>query len=530
MLKKLLPFAAMLIFLCAACENPAGPSGAAEELFGLEEAAALLAELPPNTADTPHTVELPGFDISSAVVWNTFMGMVRAEKKYLALDLSTAAGSAFAGGGAAEYIVSIVFPEGLLTMGSLKGSPVLKTVTLPDSLVSIGSEAFAACPVLETVSFPAVTENVYYRAFQNSPLVSFEVRGSGPLASPAYPAIPAGKLLVRNGVTLVLVSPSLAGNITVPAHIAALGEGAFYGHTGITGVTLPDGITAIGRHTFSGCENLAAVTVPPSVTVIGQQAFQGCAALASFTFPPSVEVGDLAFYGSGLIAVTVPPAARLGEQVFKACSRLVNAGIQTQNFGEHLFADSAVEHVTLPANLAALPGGTFYNCDDLLTVNSTTPGTVNLPATLVSLGGSAFTGCRQITAVDMSGLTLVPAIPGAFLSGCNNLETLVLPPTITQIQSTGAFMHCQKLRSVSLPAGVTTIGVQAFYNAFLLANVYVHAPVPPEIVHTNDAAQRKPSFYGNAVLLTIHVPAGSLAAYRAAWADVVSPDRFVAIE
>ena len=537
MRKKLVPRAvwgaavlAVTALLCAACGNAAAPSGE-ENLMDFSELRAILAELPPNTADTPHPLTLPRFDFSDGIIWNMLLQTIGESGKYVALDLSASMGRGFAPASGKEYIVSLVLPEGLSSVGGFRGFPALREVTLPGSLVSIEGGAFADCPVLEKVSFPAATEQVDYAAFKNSPRVLFETRGAGPLSSPAYPGIDAGKLLVRNGVTLLLASPSLTGNVTLPANIAALGRYCFYEHTGITGITLPESITVIGDRSFQRCENLAAVTVGQAVTHIGMYAFADCTALTAFTFPPSVDVGHYAFDGAGLINVTVPPGARLGEQVFKSCSRLVSADIQTQNFGEHLFASSAVEHVTLPVNLAALPGGTFKNCYELSTVNSTTPGTVNLPATLVSLGnGSTFTSCLKIKTADMSGLTLIDVIPGGFMTSCRELETLTLPPNITRILGEGTFDFDEKLQSIVIPAGVTSIGAKAFYNAYQLMHVYIHAPVPPEIVHTNDAQRRKPSFYGNAPLLVIHVPAASLSAYQTAWADVASPDRFVAIE
>ena len=267
---------AVTALLCAACENAAAPSGMAS--MGLDDVTALLAALTANTVAEPHEVSLTGIDFTdgTGVMFGLLCAAIGESGKYIALDLSACTGTSFAPAPGKEFIVSLILPEGeaAVPAGAFRGFPVLKRAYLPASLVSLGEGAFADCPELETVSFPASTESVHPQTFTGSPRVVFDVRGRGLLASPAYPAsgslaIPTGRLLVRNGVTLMLAAPSYDGTTPLPAAIQALGAKCFYANTNITHITIPDGVTAIGDNAFWGCTNLVSVTVPPPLPVSG---------------------------------------------------------------------------------------------------------------------------------------------------------------------------------------------------------------------------------------------------------------------
>ena len=64
----------------------------------------------------------------------------------------------------------------------------------------------------------------------------------------------------------------------------SIGNGAFEGCTGLTGVKLPPSITSIGDLAFYGCTGLTGVKLPPSITSIGNLAFYGCTGLTGVDF------------------------------------------------------------------------------------------------------------------------------------------------------------------------------------------------------------------------------------------------------
>ncbi len=65
-------------------------------------------------------------------------------------------------------------------------------------------------------------------------------------------------------------------SITIPNSVTSIGSGAFYNCTGLTSVTIPNSVTTIGSFAFRNCKDLTSVTIPNSVTTIGSFAFRNC--------------------------------------------------------------------------------------------------------------------------------------------------------------------------------------------------------------------------------------------------------------
>jgi len=155
---------------------------------------------------------------------------------------------------------------------------LLTDLTIPDSVTSIGSYAFAHCEGLRSVTFPNGMTRI-------------------------------GEYAFKYCVSLT--------NVSIPEGVTSIGTGAFFHCDGLTAVTIPDSVTSIGDRSFSGCRGLAdedhfiivrnvfygycgddaAVTIPNTVTKIGSDAFW-CDDITSVTIPVSVTgIGDGAFYG-----------------------------------------------------------------------------------------------------------------------------------------------------------------------------------------------------------------------------------------
>ena len=85
-------------------------------------------------------------------------------------------------------------------------------------------------------------------------------------------------------------------SITIPNSVKSIGYSAFSGCSGLTSITIPDSVTSIGYETFAGCSGLTNITIPESVTSIGWGAFFGCTGLTSVTIGNGVtKIGDYAF-------------------------------------------------------------------------------------------------------------------------------------------------------------------------------------------------------------------------------------------
>jgi len=85
-------------------------------------------------------------------------------------------------------------------------------------------------------------------------------------------------------------------SITIPDSVTVIGYSSFKFCTSLTSITIPDSVTSIVTGVFSGCTSLTSITIPDSVTSIEWGAFEGCTGLTSITIPDSVAcIGNYAF-------------------------------------------------------------------------------------------------------------------------------------------------------------------------------------------------------------------------------------------
>ena len=114
----------------------------------------------------------------------------------------------------------------------------LASITIPDSVTSIGSSAFTGCSSLEKVNITDIDAWAMID-FANSS------------ANPLY----YGAELYLNGELVTQVTLSIATSI---------GSSAFSGCSGLTEIVIPEGVTSIGNYAFWGCSSLTTMTVLPT--------------------------------------------------------------------------------------------------------------------------------------------------------------------------------------------------------------------------------------------------------------------------
>lgn len=234
-------------------------------------------------------------------------------------------------------------PDGIKKIGARAfAGTAIQSVILPDSVDSIGNQAFADCNNLESVIldsrppylasgdiFPKQTV-IYVPASWLSYYKSYIIWKNS-VTNQILPNPSAGlAYTLSDDQTYYVVSyRSATGDVIIPDSykelpVKAIRNRGFYG-VGITSIKIPNSVTSIGDEAFSHCRNLKSVTISESVISIGFSAFENCESLESVIFEStggwqvaasSVEIGGIDISGDDL--KNTETAAKLLTQTYRA--------------------------------------------------------------------------------------------------------------------------------------------------------------------------------------------------------------------
>ena len=328
----------------------------------------------------------------------------------------------------------------------------IQSVTIPESVTSIGKSAFEHCSNLDSLIINGVATSMIgaYAFASCTSLTSLSLVGSfQTIGDCAFASCGMTSLTIDATITSIekyafssnsLTSLSLTGNVQ------EIGDYAFANCTSLTSLSLTGDIQKIGDYAFYSCPSLKTVILPKSLTSIGSYAFGSCTSLDSIEIPGTVtEIGDCAFHLSGLTSVKIDEGVQsTGADMFNGCAKLTT--------------------VTFPESLTTIADGSFASCSNL--------NHVKIPARVTCIGNSAFANCTSLSEITLQdGVKTIGA--NAFFS-CQGLTSITLPDSVTDIGE-GAFWYCSQLKSITIPENVTAIKPDTFYWCFSLKDITLPA-------------------------------------------------------
>lgn len=388
----------------------------------------------------------------------------------------------------------IEIPASVTTVGdfAFRDCSALRRVVIPEGVVSIGSSAFFECSSLNRVDIPASVESIGGFAFEKCPVLTAITVADG---NPTYDSRDSCNAIIETATGKLLAG---CMNTVIPPTVTAISDNAFSGSYLLTRVNVPNSVTAIGDYAFAGCTSLSSINIPSSVIAIGDAAFSGCSALTALNIPNSVvSIGQAAFGGcQSLEHITLPKSVTsIGDYEFFGCTMLKDFNIPgaVTSIGQSAFRGClSLTSVTIPKSVNVIGSSAFRECPSLTTMT-------------VVRGNPVYDsreGCNAI--IETSSRTLV--------AGCRKT---VIPATVTAIGN-AAFDGCVLLDAITIPQGVTIIGRKAFNNCPALKDVFCRIAATSLVSTALDAFKLPSGDYSGR---TLHVPAGSAAAYQAspAW-------------
>lgn len=370
----------------------------------------------------------------------------------------------------------------------------LTTITIPESVTSIGSGAFAGCTDLNSIVIPEGVTRIDGGAFSGcSALSSIQVDPDNTVYDSrencnAIIETQSNTLLLACKTTIV---PETATDIhetafngtdwgkDSPDGVIYIND-LLYRYKGDmpqgTTITVKDGTRRIASSVFSGCTGLTSINIPESVTSIGSNAFSGCTGLTSINIPESVtDIEMYAFSGcTGLKSISIPGSVENIEQgVFEGCTGLTNVYIQdgvTSIDNSAFQRCRSIKTISIPESMGFIDRWAFdYGCYiDTLIWNSPniSPSVlrnyydhsikfVSFGNKVVQIGDNAFSNCSTLDSVVIS--EGVKAIGERAFSQCWALKSITIPQSVTTIGNE-AFSGCSGLKKIVIPETVTNLG------------------------------------------------------------------------
>lgn len=383
-------------------------------------------------------------------------------------------------------LVSVSLPQSLkiISDDGFWGQENLQEITL-GSVVEIGQSAFGSCTMLKQITLPDTLTTIGWRAFESSGLTSLTIpvnvtslgdsfiTDCSALTSlyvaegnPTY-EMEDGLLYDIPAKTLRYALPDVSGDVVIRDGTVRIGDDVFKEHA-ITSVQLPDSLQKIGNCAFQFCKELKEITFPEGLITIDGLAFAYCTQLENVVLPEGLKsLGDSAFRScDSLTEITVPEGITFMSGTFATCYSLRTVNLPsglTHMMNGVVEGCRSLETLHLPAKLADISGewpsklktittafgsvryasedGILYDTQDnsILFVNASITGNVTVRDGITTISAGAFKGRKGLTSVT-------------------------LPESCTVIDSY-AFENCTALTDINFPEKLELIRRNAFYNS-----------------------------------------------------------------
>ncbi len=407
-------------------------------------------------------------------------------------------------------LVSVSIPETVTSIGenAFAGSS-LESITILDSVESIGDRAFIGCHNLTSVSIENVEiigrgafEGCYNLESITIPFIGLTAYDS----DHAYFGYIFGADSYYSNSSYV---PSSLKTVVV-TNALSIESDAFYGCYNIESITLNDGVERIGSAAFSGCTSIKSLTIPhisENLSYIFDKSIP--TSLKSLTLTNASYVAANAFSNCSYIEEIHlnDGITSIGESAFEDCSSLKTVNIPTTVGiigAKAFYGCESLEEITVPYGVSEIGDSTFYRCTSL--------EVVNIPDSVNSIGYGVLSYCTSLESISLPFVGSEKYSPDyanfgyIFGAGSYSVHSSYIPSSLKEVvilnaDSIGdyAFYNCAYIETINLNSGIDSIGHHAFHNCTALESVNI----PDSVSEIGQDA-----FYNCISIQSVNIPSG----------------------
>ena len=317
------------------------------------------------------------------------------------------------------------------------GTPKLKYINIPNTVVDIGVCAFASYCYLDNVIIPDSVKNIEAGAFSCCNRLK-NIKLSSNLKKIAKDTFSRCNSLEK---------------IEIPDSVEEIELMAFLRCPSLKSIKLSNNLKKIGERAFYYCESLESIEIPDNVEEIGKEAFEGCSSLKSIKIPKSVK--------------------KIGENAFKGIENIIyleNNDIQIENNIEEYITET---EIVLSFDVLK----ELNKLKIIETLDKKKLTFVEIPSTyflngvkykIVSIDKKLFQEYKYLKNIKLpDGITKI----GAFaFSKCFSLEKIIIPHSVKEIGD-NAFEYCFSLKIARMSKNLDIIGKDVFKDCSSLVNI-----------------------------------------------------------
>lgn len=342
------------------------------------------------------------------------------------------------------------------------------TIVIPNDVTEIGEAAFEGDMQLTHVGIPASVQKIGERAFAcitQTTANSWSKIGNAKQFS--FEDTEAHPSQLREIASRAFADGGASGDLVLPEGLTSIGESAFQGSLGLTGVHLPDSLRSIPSSAFRQC-GLYYAEMSDNVESIGANAFASNLFLTQIKLTNTME---------GATANGLPShLTELADGAFSStyigaegASDLVVPGT-VKRLGQGVFSgDRFITSVTLGEGVESIGYGCFSGCLGLTSFT--------MPDSVTSIEDQLFQDCESLKEVTIGRKLAAGDLAGSF-SWCFSLEKVNVPDDaanyatldgVVYSKDMSSLVYCPtaKKGTLKIPEGVTSISYDAFESSSL---------------------------------------------------------------